>query len=113
MLWPKDFERITDDAFSFLSADHGYAALPAERGGIWGSGFLRRFVRGSYEIAVCFGDADSHHLCSPPTLADLSDEMTPEKIIRQYAQLLRQYAIDVVEGDFYACRDVRPTPRSE
>ena len=58
-----DFERVTDEAFSYLCADYGYTASPAERGGRFGSGFLRRFVRGSYQIAVVFGDADSPHLC--------------------------------------------------
>jgi hypothetical protein len=38
----KDFEEVTDDAFSFLSTDHGYTACAAERGGHLGSGFLRR-----------------------------------------------------------------------
>ncbi|WP_323847442.1 hypothetical protein, partial [Microbulbifer magnicolonia] len=37
-----------------------------------------------------------------PTRNDLSDEMTPEIVIRQYADLLRKYAIDIVKGDFSA-----------
>ena len=130
-----EFERVTDDAFSFLSAEYGYTALPAGSGGLFGSGFLRRFVRGSYEIGVGFGDADSHHLCSVefrddvgqdiversytarglvtllaqrypafahPTRTDLSNGATPKSILAQYAELLRQYAIDVLEGDFSA-----------
>lgn len=131
----KDFEAVTADAFSFLLKNHAYAACAAEPGGHLGSGFLRRFVRGSHEIGVCFGDADSHHLCrisfrddvgqniversymvrelgallaqrcpsfAHPTRAELSDALTPEAIVRQYAELLQRYAIDVVEGDFSA-----------
>jgi hypothetical protein len=128
-----DFERVTEDAFSFLR-HYGYATRPVERGGLWGSGFLRRFVRGPQEVSVCFGDADSHYLCTVsfrddagrdtatrytnrnlaallakrhpafvhPTRTDLSAETTPESIIRQYGNLVRDYAIDVVEGDFEA-----------
>jgi hypothetical protein len=135
VFYPADFERVTDEAFSYLSADYGYTASPAERGGIFGSGFLRRFVRGSCEIAVCFGDADSQHLCTVgfrddvgqdiaersytsrglvtllaqrhpafvhPTRADLSGELTPGSVVAQYGSLLRDYAIDVIEGDFSA-----------
>lgn len=58
-----DFERVTDSAFSFLIAGHAYTALPAERGGRFG-GYVRRFVRDSYEIGLMFGDADSSHLCA-------------------------------------------------
>jgi hypothetical protein len=128
-----DFERVTDDAFSFLTADCGYTALAAERGGMFGSGFVRRFIRGSYQIGVLFGDADSHHLCgvqfqddvgqdiakrngtarnlvtllaqrypefTHPTRPDLSSGATPTSILSQYGTLLRQYANDVIEGDF-------------
>jgi hypothetical protein len=129
----KCFEAVTADAFSFLLANHAYAACPVEPGGHLGSGFLRRFIRGSCEIGVCFGDADSQRLCtvsfrddvgqniaersykarelstvlaarhptfSHPTRADLSAELTPEAIVRQYAELVRRYAADVVAGDF-------------
>ena len=37
-----------------------------------------------------------------PTRADLSGDMLPEDVIRQYADLLRRYAIDIVQGDFSA-----------
>jgi hypothetical protein len=129
-----DFQKVTDEAFSFLMVDHLYTAYPAERGGRFG-GFVRRFTRASYEIGIIFGDADSQHLCSVwfrddvgqkivessymgrdlvtllarryptfahPTTNDLSDAMTLEVVIRQYADLLRKYAIDIVEGDFSA-----------
>jgi hypothetical protein len=130
-----DFERVTDHAFSFLAAEYGYGALPAERGGKFGSAYVRRFVRGSYEIGLGFGDVDSHHLCEiwfrddrgqnivehsytqrnlfvllakrhpkfvHPTRTDLSDVVSPESIIAQYAQLVRDYVLDVVKGDFSA-----------
>jgi len=130
--WAADFGKVTDDAFSFLTVAHGYAASPVERGGYLGSGFLRRYMRDSHQIAVCFGDADSHHLCRVsfrvdiggkagerslaelldrrypefvhPTQADLSKELTPEAIIREYAELVHKYAMDVVEGDLTGFR---------
>lgn len=130
-----DFQKVTDEAFSFLTVDHSYTACAAERGGYLESGFVRRFVRAPFEIGIVFGDADSQHLCSVgfrddigqniversymerglltllaqrhpafahPTRSDLSDELTPEDVIRQYAELLREYAIDIVEGDYSA-----------
>lgn len=131
----EDFQRVTDEAFSFLTVDHAYTACSAERGGHLGSGLVRRFARASYEIGILFSDADSHHLCSVwfrddvgqkiversymerglvtllarrypalvhPTRSDLSDDVTPEVVIRQYADLLQKYAIDIVQGDFSA-----------
>ena len=130
-----DFERVTDEAFSFLSTDHGYTASPAKRGGHLGSGFYRGYFRGPYQVGVGFRNADAHHLCAvefrddlgqdiaersymarelvtllaqrypsfaPPTLADLSRGMTPEGVVVLYAKLVREYALDVVEGDFSA-----------
>jgi hypothetical protein len=58
---PSDFERVIDRAFSFLTAEHAYTALPFESSRY--GGYVRRFVRDSFEIGLMFGDADSHHLC--------------------------------------------------
>ena len=57
-----DFERITDRAFSFLTAKYSYVALPFESSRY--GGYIRRFARDSFEIGLMFGDADSHHLCT-------------------------------------------------
>lgn len=129
----EDFGSLTDDEFAFLSNDHSYEPLPAERGGLFGSGFVRRYVRGNCEIGVCFGDADSHHLCViwfndelnqdiakrgyvsrelstllaernagfvHPTRQDLSTGATPRSVVAQYAKMLKEFASDVIEGDY-------------
>jgi len=60
----EEFESISDEAFSYLVSDFGYSARPTERGGLFKSGFVRRFVKGELAINFLFGDVDSSHLCS-------------------------------------------------
>ena len=59
----QDFEVLTDQLFSFLVDDYGYSPCPAHKGGIFDSAFVRSYARDGMEVSICFGDADSHHLC--------------------------------------------------
>lgn len=59
-----EFASITDDAFSFLISEFGYSAKPPARGGRFGTGLVREFVKGDLRIVFIFGNADSNRLCS-------------------------------------------------
>jgi hypothetical protein len=83
-----DFERVTDEAFSFLTRRYGYAPCPVERGGLWGTGYLRRYVRDQQEVSVCFGDADSHYLCTVSFRDDAGQANAPQYTTRDLATLL-------------------------
>jgi hypothetical protein len=84
-----EFEQLTDQHFGFLSAEHSYEPQPPQRGGRFGTAFIRSYVRGNLEIGVSFGDVDSHHLCSIWFNDDLNEEIARRSYkVRDLSQLL-------------------------
>ena len=134
----EDYDRILEEAFSFLIAEFGYSSQPARTGGgLFGSGLHKTFTRGRQTIALLVGDADSQLFCN--VFFSDGDDMQVEPSRRLYRQrtlgfllmrkgvdfnvagtgspasdatvkealvavgnLVKEHAIDVVDGDFSA-----------
>jgi hypothetical protein len=60
----EDYDRILEDAFSFLISEFSYSSQPAQSGGgRFGSGLTKTFTRGRQTITLLIGDADSQVFC--------------------------------------------------
>src|SRR5262245_36693967 len=133
----EEYDRILEEAFSFLTSDFGYSSEPARSGGgRFGSGFHKKFARQNLTITLLVGDADSTAFCSvffsdgddaklelprchfrqrtlgflllrkdvshDPGAEDLNSDAAKKDALFAYANLVKEYALDVVQGDFSA-----------
>src|SRR5678816_2351797 len=81
----EDYDRILEEAFSFLIAEFGYSSQPARTGGgLFGSGLHKTFTRGRQTIALLVGDADSQLFCN--VFFSDGDDMQVEPSRRLYRQ---------------------------
>jgi hypothetical protein len=134
----EDYDRILEEAFSFLISQFGYSSQPARGGGgRFGSGLQKAFTRVRQTIAVSIGDADSQLFCNVffsdgddaqvepsrrhyrhrtldlllkrkrvdfdhPDTRSLNSDAAKREALLAYGNLVREHAIDVVNGDFSA-----------
>jgi hypothetical protein len=132
----QEYDRILEEAFSFLKSGFGYSSEPSKSGGgRFGSGFHKRFSRQNLSITLLIGDADSQIFChvffsdgddaklepsrrrfrqrtlglllsrkslsfDDPCLEDLASDSAKVEALFAYGNLVKDYALDVVQGDF-------------
>ena len=61
----EDYDRILEEAFSFLISEFSYSSRPARGGGgRFGSGLHKTFRRDRQTITLLIGDADSQLFCN-------------------------------------------------
>jgi hypothetical protein len=134
----EEYDRILDEAFSFLTSEFGYSSEPAKPGGgRFGSGFQKTFFRQNCTITLLVGDADSRIFCNvffsdgddvkveasrrcyrqrtldlllarknlsfdDPCAYGLDSDSAKAGALVAYANLVKECALDVVQGDFSA-----------
>jgi hypothetical protein len=134
----EDYDRILEEAFSFLISEFGYSSQPARAGGgRFGSGLHKAFTRDRQTVEMLIGDCDSQLFCDvffsdgdeaqvepsrrhyrqrtlylllerkcvdfehPDTRSVDCDAAIKDALVA-YGNLVKEHAIDVVNGDFSA-----------